>query len=115
MGHIVNSHEIISLIKDLVNIPSPSGNAGKAIDYVEKRFQDLGVPTKRNNKGGLIATVEGKNQSKHRFLTAHVDTLGAMVKEIKADGRLRLTKIGGFPWNMVEGEYCQIETASGKT
>ncbi|MGV3488327.1 MAG: M42 family metallopeptidase [Tuberibacillus sp.] len=112
---MVNSKEIIRIISDLVTIPSPSGNAGKAIAYVEKQFEALGIPTRRNNKGGLIATIAGKDTSKHRFLTAHVDTLGAMVKEIKSDGRLRLTKIGGFPWNMVEGEYCQIETASGKT
>ena len=115
MKHIVNYKDMIRLISDLVCIPSPSGNAGKAIEYTEKHFKELGIQTKRNNKGGLIATIEGKNHTKHRFLTAHVDTLGAMVKEIKSDGRLRLAKIGGFPWNMAEGEYCQIETASGKT
>lgn len=114
MGHVVNGQDIIKLISDLVTIPSPSGNAGKAIDYTEKHFKELGIQTTRNNKGGLIATIPGRDQSKHRFLTAHVDTLGAMVKEIKADGRLRLTKIGGFPWNMAEGEYCQIETTTGK-
>jgi putative aminopeptidase FrvX len=48
------------------------------------------------------------------MLTAHVDTLGAMVKEVKSNGRLKLTTIGGFRWNSVEGEYCQIETSSGK-
>jgi|HigsolmetaAR206D_1030411.scaffolds.fasta_scaffold02180_4 putative aminopeptidase FrvX len=115
MTHVVCGSEIIQIIRDLVNIPSPSGNAGKAIQYVETYLKELGIKTKRNNKGGLLATVPGKDDTKHRFLTAHVDTLGAMVKEIKSDGRLRLTKIGGFPWNMVEGEYCQIETASGKT
>ena len=38
-----------------------------------------------------------------------------MVKEIKPDGRLSLSMIGGFRWNSVEGEYCEIETSSGKT
>jgi len=48
-----------------------------------------------------------------RALTAHTDTLGAMVKEIKSNGRLKLTKIGGFAWNTVEGEGCTIFTRKG--
>lgn len=69
---------------------------------------------RRNRKGGLLVTLKGKDDRKHRMLTAHVDTLGAMVKEIKNNGRLRLDLIGGFTWNSIEGEYCQIETSSGK-
>ena len=48
-------------------------------------------------------------------LTAHADTLGAMVKEIKDNGRLKLTKIGGFAWNTVEGEGCTIFIQGGRT
>ncbi|HHU19202.1 MAG TPA: M42 family metallopeptidase [Bacilli bacterium] len=104
----------VDLIKQLVGIPSPSGNTGKVIQFVEKYFQDLGVATKRNRKGGLIATLPGENNQEHRMLTAHVDTLGAMVKEIKPNGRLKLDLIGGFRYNSIEGEYCQIETAAGE-
>ena len=104
----------VDLIKQLVGIPSPSGNTGKVIQFVEKYFQDLGVETKRNRKGGLIATLPGENHDEHRMLTAHVDTLGAMVKEIKPNGRLKLDLIGGFRYNSIEGEYCQIETAAGE-
>ena len=46
--------------------------------------------------------------------TAHADTLGAMVKEIKPGGRLKLTMIGGYAWNAVEGEGCHVITASGR-
>ena len=72
------------------------------------------MPYKRTNKGAVIATLKGKDDSRHRLLTAHTDTLGAMVKEIKSNGRLKLAMIGGFNWNAVEGEYCHIHTASGK-
>lgn len=106
--------ETKELIKQLVSIPSPSGYTEKVIQYVENIFNDLGVESKRNNKGGLIATLPGKNQEQHRMLTAHVDTLGAMVKEIKSNGRLRLDLIGGFRYNSIEGEYCTIHTSSGK-
>ncbi|MEK0286799.1 M42 family metallopeptidase [Caldifermentibacillus hisashii] len=114
MSYEPNSKETMELIQKLVSIPSPSGNTEKVIDFVEDFFKNLGVDTCRNRKGGLIATLKGKNNTKHRMLTAHVDTLGAMVKEIKSNGRLRLDLIGGFAWNSIEGEYCEIETASGK-
>ncbi|HEX6923083.1 MAG TPA: M42 family metallopeptidase, partial [Bacillales bacterium] len=91
-----------------------SGNTDEVIGLVEDHLKKMNVKTERSHKGGLLATIEGADNTKHRFLTAHVDTLGAMVKEIKSDGRLRLSRIGGFPWNMAEGEYCEIETSSGK-
>lgn len=109
-----NVTETKRLIKELVSIPSPSGNTGKVIQFVESYLQDLGVETKRNRKGALLATIPGKNDKEHRMLTAHVDTLGAMVKEIKPSGRLKLDLIGGFRFNAMEGEYCEIETASGE-
>jgi putative aminopeptidase FrvX len=108
------SEEALKLITDLVSIPSPSGNTNEVITFVEKFLLGLQIKTYRNRKGGLIATIEGKDPSKHRMLTAHVDTLGAMVKEVKSNGRLRIDLIGGFNYNSIEGEYCQIETSSGK-
>ncbi|RBW70558.1 M42 family metallopeptidase [Bacillus taeanensis] len=101
------------LIKELVEIPSPSGNTDKVITYVEKYLENIGIQSMRNHKGGLMITLKGREEKAQRLLTAHVDTLGAMVKEIKANGRLKLAMIGGFRWNAVEGEYCQIETSEG--
>jgi len=109
-----NSRQTLELIRELVKIPSPTGNTEKVIGFVKEFFENLGVPVHKNRKGGLIATFTGKDDSKHRLLTAHVDTLGAMVKEIKENGRLALKMIGGYAWNSVEGEYCQIETSTGK-
>lgn len=114
MSQKVNTKEITELIRGLVSIPSPSGNTEQVIRHVDEYFNKLGLETKRNHKGGLLVTLPGENDDRHRFLTAHVDTLGAMVKEIKPNGRLKLTMIGGFRWNHVEGEYCQIETADNK-
>lgn len=107
--------ETKKLIKELVSIPSPSGNTTRIIEHVEGILKQLNIQTYRNRKGGLIAALPGENNEEHRMLTAHVDTLGAMVKEIKSNGRLRIDLIGGFRYNSIEGEYCEIETASGKT
>ena len=69
---------------------------------------------KRTRKGALVATWQGEKSTAPRALTAHADTLGAMVKEIKSNGRLRMTKIGGFAWNTVEGEGCRVFTSRGE-
>ncbi|KUP08891.1 peptidase M42 [Bacillus coahuilensis m2-6] len=108
------TNRIIHTIEELVKTPSPSGFTGRAIEKVESMLAGLPLEMKRNHKGGLLITIEGKDTTKHRLLTAHVDTLGAMVKEIKGNGRLKLSMIGGFNWNSVEGEYCTIHTTSGK-
>lgn len=115
MATYPNIQETKELITQLVSIPSPSGYTDTAIQFVEDYLKDLQVTTKQNNKGGLIATLPGKNTNEHRMLTAHVDTLGAMVKEVKENGRLRIDLIGGFHYNAIEGEYCEIHTTDGKT
>ncbi len=115
MSYNVKANEVVDLIEQLVNIPSPSGNTEKVITFIEKFCKEISVKSSRNRKGGLVITLDGQDETKHRMLTAHVDTLGAMVKEIKKNGRLKMTNIGGFRWNAVEGEYCQIETCDGRT
>ncbi|MBC8589696.1 M42 family metallopeptidase [Wansuia hejianensis] len=102
-------------LEKLLNIPSPTGNTEKALRFVEDEFKSLGIKTRRNNKGALIGTIHGKNTDKEVTLSAHVDTLGGMVKEIKSNGRLKITKLGGYVWSTVEGEYVTIETLEGKT
>lgn len=108
-----NVDYVLDLLVNLVNTPSPSGNTERVIRFVEEEAAKLGVSFTRNNKGALLMTVPGQDNSVHRTLTAHVDTLGAMVKEVKSNGRLKLSLIGGFTFNSIEGEYCQIETSSG--
>lgn len=104
----------INVLVSLLNIPSPSGNTKKAIDFVEREFNSLGLYTVKTEKGALIATIPGKNQEKEVTLSAHVDTLGGMVKEIKSNGRIKITQIGGYVWSTVEGEYVSIENSQGE-
>ncbi|WP_312093922.1 M42 family metallopeptidase [Niallia sp.] len=111
----IDQTEYLALLEQLLNVTSPSGNTEAIIQRMEEYLQAANISTYKNNKGGLIATIPGKITDKQRMLTAHVDTLGAMVKEIKPNGRLRLDLIGGFTYNSIEGENCVIETSSGKT
>lgn len=103
-----------NILEELLSIPSPSGDTGAAIDYVVKNLKDLGVKTDITNKNAIIGTIFGRVKGKNKVISAHVDTLGAMVKDIKSNGRLSLSPIGGYSWNSIEGENCTISTMGGK-
>jgi len=108
--------QTINYLKKLTSIPSPTGFTREVADYLVEELERLGYSPIRTNKGGVNVIVKGKDDNKHRVVTAHVDTLGAMVRAVKADGRLKMAKIGGYPWNMIEGENCLVHVAStGKT
>ena len=108
--------QTIDYLKKLTSIASPTGFTREVSDYLVEEVERLGYTAIRTNKGGVNVVVKGKNDNKHRVVTAHVDTLGAMVRGVKADGRLKMAKIGGYPWNMIEGENCLVHVAStGKT
>lgn len=93
----------------LCNIPSPTGFTRAAVDHVANELATLGLPVRRTRKGALIADLPGGDAKRGgRTLSAHVDTLGAMVRDITDGGRLKLTRIGGYDWSTIEGEYCLV-------
>lgn len=106
---------LIDFLSRLLNTPSPTGFAQAAIDLLERELSQFPALTcTRTRKGALLARWPGRRVDSPRALTAHVDTLGAMVKEILPNGRLRLTRIGGLLLNGVESEGCWVFTASGE-
>jgi putative aminopeptidase FrvX len=110
----VNIKFLLDFLVRLLNTPSPTGLAEPAVALTEealKPFKGLGFS--RTRKGALVAEWKGRKSESPRALTAHVDTLGAMVKEIKPDGRLKLTRIGGLQFNSVETEGCWVLTSGG--
>ena len=106
---------LLELLSDLLNTPSPTGYAEAGVNFTEQAFAQFPeLALNRNRKGGLLATLPGNSADQPRALTAHVDTLGAMVKEIKDNGRLKLSQLGGYAWNTIEGESCTIFAANGE-
>lgn len=114
LPHIDESY-LLDFLTRLLNVPSPTGLAEPAIEFVEKEFSAFsGLELSRTRKGALVAVWEGDAGTAPRALTAHVDTLGAMVKEIKPNGRLKISKIGGLILNGVETEGCWVLTSAGR-
>lgn len=110
----MNSHMnfITKQLYTLTSIPSPSSFTTKVTDYLLSELSSLGYSPERSNKGNVFVTLGGSGSP--LVLAAHVDTLGAMVRSIKENGRLRPTTIGGHQWSTADGENCTIHTRDGR-
>lgn len=109
----INVEQIVEFLVGLLNTPSPTGYTIEAIDFVQQAFEKLEIADLQfahTRKGGLLMYWAGEGQEAPRGLTAHVDTLGLMVKEIKGSGRLKTTQLGGFMWGAIEFEGVTIRT-----
>ena len=108
-----NIDAAVDFLVGLLNTPSPTGYYVEAIDYTRRAFEALNIPNltiTMTGKGALLLTLPGIHHNAPRALTAHVDTLGLMVKEIKGSGRLKTTMIGGYMWQAVEFEGVTVRT-----
>jgi len=113
----LNREYILDLLQDLLATPSPSGYCMEIMKRIRLETDKLGFQLEMTPKGNAIITIPGKSVDNNEViaLTAHVDTLGAMVRSIKPSGMLRFTPIGGYAMQTVEGEYCLIHTRDGRT
>jgi len=105
---------LVNRLLELLSTPSPTGNTEAAMKLLERELAALGLEWRRTRKGALCWTLPGKTQGKQVCFAAHMDTLGAMVKAIKASGRLKLERIGGYDWAAVEGEYALVHRSEGE-
>src|SRR5215510_9191343 len=111
----INQDYLVDFLVKLLNVTSPTGFAEPAIAFVEKELAQFNqLELSRTRKGALIAKWKVESDLAPVALTAHVDTLGAVVKEIKSNGRLKLIHIGGIQWPTVETEGVWIFTSTGE-
>ena len=98
----------------LLEIDSPSGYGEKVTEYLLQELERIGVKASRTYKGGVLADFGGENGEDALLLEAHCDTLGAMVHQIKENGRLKVTPVGGMRPENAEAENCRILTKEGE-
>ena len=101
---------IVEQAKNLINIDSPSGYCKGVGDYLLGEFEKLGFPAYRTIKGGIIADLGGEDAENAVLLAGHCDTLGAIVHEIKSNGHLKMTNVGGMQPNNAEVENVRVIT-----
>ncbi len=97
----------------LLAIDSPSGYTDAAARWVKNAFEELGFSAVTTRKGGVLVDLGGADSMDGLLLAAHADTLGAMVSQIKGNGRLKLTPLGGMNANNAEAENVRIHTRQG--
>ena len=99
---------------ELLAIDSPTGFTKVAADWVKKEFEALGFSATLTNKGGVLVDLGGADAENALLLEAHTDTLGGMVAEVKGNGRLRLTNLGGMRAENSETENVRVYTRAGR-
>lgn len=110
----IDQDYFVDFLVKLLNIHSPTGFADPALAFVEQELSQFSqLQLSRTRKGALIAKWEVESDLPPVALTAHADTLGAVVKEIKPNGRLKLSRIGGIQWPSVETEGVWVFTSKG--
>jgi putative aminopeptidase FrvX len=97
----------------LCAIPSPTGYTDKARQWLDEQFRALGFATETTRRGALRVHLGGNGHPV--AIAAHIDTLGAMVRAITPEGRLRLTNIGGLAYTAIDTENCTVHTRHGRT
>ncbi len=107
----------VDFLTGLLNTHSPTGYHRDAIDYTRQAFTALNIPDleiRLTTKGALLLVWKGQNNSAPRGVTAHIDTLGLMVKDIKSNGALKMSPLGSITWSGIEYENVTVRTHDGR-
>ncbi len=109
-----NKEDYIKIAQKIFNFDSPSGYTKGIVQEIQSLLKSYGYASTITNKGTLKVFIKGKNSSKKIAIASHVDTLGMMVRSIKDNGSLSLTKIGSPSTPTLDGEYVRVVTREGK-
>ncbi len=101
---------LIGILADLVKIPSPSGFTDRVVLFVSRELERLGISYELTRRGAIRAKLPGTSHSPDRAIISHLDTLGAMVKGLKPNGRLEIVPIGYWSSRFAEGARVSIYT-----
>src|SRR5690606_22765152 len=75
---------LLDVLGRLLAIRSPSGMTDQIVLAVSDELDGLGIPYGLTRRGAIRADLEGARHSPDRAIVAHLDTLGAMVKDRKS-------------------------------
>jgi peptidase M42 family hydrolase len=110
----IDSDYLVRTLLKLLFTPSPSGYTDRVVHLVSEELERLGVPFELTRRGAIRATLVGEVSQPDRAVVAHLDTLGAMVKALKPNGRLELVPVGHWNARFAEGARCTLFTDLGQ-
>jgi len=101
------------IMQELLDIPSPVGYTDEAVRYTCNELERLDIPFEITRRGAIRADLKGEIEGPDRAIVTHLDTLGAMVRRLKNNGRLALTPIGTWSSRFAEGARATVYTDEG--
>lgn len=99
-----------NILASLLDTPSPSGYTDRVVHLVADELDKLGVPVELTRRGAIRSILKGAHRSPDRAVVAHIDTLGAMVKALKPNGRVELVPVGHWNARFAEGARVTLFT-----
>lgn len=111
----VNSKYLVQQLKNLLAIPSPAGYTDEIVRYAGEELEKLGISIELTRRGAIRATLPGEVSSPDRAIVVHLDTIGAMVRELKPNGRIALSPVGTWSSRFAEGARVNVLLDSGKS
>lgn len=95
---------------ELLAIPSPVGFTDEVVHYTGSKLEELGIPYVLTRRGAIRATIKGETDRPACAVVAHLDTLGAIVRDLKPNGRLSVLPLGSWSARFAEGARVTIFT-----
>ena len=105
---------LLSTLQALLEIPSPTGMTDHAVAYVCRQLEELSIPFELTRRGAIRADLAGEQSSPDRAIVSHLDTLGALVKGYRDNGRLHVVPIGSWSARFAEGARVTLFADQGQ-
>jgi putative aminopeptidase FrvX len=103
-----------ALLRELMLIPGLSGHEGRVRRALARHLADLGIASRADRLGNLIATLEGEADAPSVMLFAHMDQLGLIVRRIEASGLIRVERLGGVPEKALPAQEVLFSVGEGR-
>jgi peptidase M42 family hydrolase len=101
---------LMGVLLKLLDIPSPSGYTDRVVHAVGEELEALGVCFELTRRGAIRATLKGAEPAPARSVVCHLDTIGAIVKGFRPNGRLLVAPVGNWSARWAEGARVSIFT-----
>ncbi|MDX1654900.1 MAG: osmoprotectant NAGGN system M42 family peptidase [Candidatus Competibacteraceae bacterium] len=106
----IDTDYLIEVMQQMLCIPSPTGFTDEIVHFAAQELEKMGIPFELTRRGAIRADLEGEHKSPDRAVVVHLDTLGAMVKSLKDNGRLQIVPIGSWSSRFAEGARVTLFT-----
>lgn len=103
-----------ALTTELMLIPGLSGHEGRVRRRLARALSALGISSRSDRLGNLIATLEGTADGPTVMLFAHMDQLGLIVRKIELNGLIRVERLGGVPEKALPSQSVLFSIGEGR-